>query len=93
MENLDIFDFKLTDEDMALMSTLDRNEAAYDDRADLGFQQGDVREGSHGTWTHKGTTYLRRAVNEYGWVRCNPQKSRRKMKTIHRAPSYNVFLD
>ena len=30
---LDIFDFKLTDEDMALMSTLDRNEAAYDDRA------------------------------------------------------------
>lgn len=33
IENLNIFVFKLTDEDMALMSTLDRNEAAYDDRA------------------------------------------------------------
>lgn len=33
IENLNIFDFMLTDEDMALMSTLDRNEAAYDDRA------------------------------------------------------------
>lgn len=28
--------------------------------------------GSHGTWTLHGTTYLRRADNEYGWVRCNP---------------------
>ena len=25
-----------------------------------------------GTWTLHGTTYLRRADNEYGWVRCNP---------------------
>ena len=29
--------------------------------------------GSHGTWTLKGTTYLRRADNKYGWIRCNPE--------------------
>jgi len=29
--------------------------------------------GSHGTWTLNGTTYLRRADNKYGWVRCNPE--------------------
>lgn len=28
--------------------------------------------GSRGTWTLNGTTYLRRADNQYGWVRCNP---------------------
>ena len=29
--------------------------------------------GSHGTWTLNGSTYLRRADNKYGWIRCNPE--------------------
>ena len=29
--------------------------------------------GSHGTWTLNGTTYLRRADNRFGWIRCNPE--------------------